>query len=69
MTWLNNLFGGKPSKNDFAKIVMKFLSASGTVNKLDYDADKFAIFDRDNDGEICCTFFLDNAYNDYCQVP
>lgn len=70
MNWLGNLFGGggKPDRNKFGAIVSKHLAAQGDVpGKLVYDAQEFAVKVVAEDGGIARSYYLQNAYDDYCR--
>lgn len=69
MNWLTNLLGGKPSKNDFAKMVLKMTAGSAKNDKPTYDAKAFAIRYFNEAGEETMAMNLSNIYADYCQTP
>jgi hypothetical protein len=68
MSWLGNLFGGKPTHEQFSRIVQKVLREKGIEGDLVYDAQKFSIDVMTSRG-LAQTFMLGNAYDDYCRVP
>jgi hypothetical protein len=61
MGLLNKLFLKKPDKDQFAKLVASALEKGGASN-LRYDPSDFSLRVGSKDR----TFFLDNAYRDYC---
>jgi hypothetical protein len=67
MSWLQNIFGGKPSQEQFARIVEKTLKEKGVEGKLVYDPQKFAVDVIKADGSFSHSYLLANAYDDYCR--
>lgn len=69
MSWLSNLFGGgKPDENKFGAIVDKHLREHGAVQgRLVYDQTEFAIKVVAEDGAVSRSYYLRNAYEDYCR--
>src|ERR1700731_2230604 len=61
MGLLNKLFLKKPDQDQFAKLVTSALEKGGASN-LRYDPSDFSL----RVGSTDRTFFLDNAYRDYC---
>jgi hypothetical protein len=62
--WLSSLFGGPPSRDQFAKLVMAEIARHDSSAKLQYDAAQFLI-DQNGEGFIN----LSNLYQEYCHVP
>src|SRR5579885_1618274 len=66
MSWLKQT---KPSKEEFAKTVTKFLENSGERRPIVYDAQEFSLKVREANGGFGSAYYLSNAYSDYCKVP
>ena len=71
MNWFKDLLGLKPSPEEFAKTVLKFITASGypELTNPRYDAEQFAIVCSNDAGVVTATLNLGNAYDEYCRVP
>jgi uncharacterized protein YtpQ (UPF0354 family) len=65
MGFLERLFGGKPSKDKFAKIMTDALRQAGETGKLSYDPKEFRLVVEGEQRLLN----LHNAYEDYCAAP
>lgn len=64
MGFLDKVFSGKPSKEDFAELVKRQLHDAGRPG-FEYDEDNFSLKLPDKDS----TLFLTNSYSNYCRAP
>jgi hypothetical protein len=58
-------FFGPPSKDKFARLLKDAIQKAGEIKKIFYDQQRFRLHDPEESN----TFFLGNAYEEYCSVP
>lgn len=69
MSWIKNILGMKPTKDEFAELARKSLASVETENVIVYDSDRFALQVKGPDGTTLRQFNLQNLYEEYCAAP
>lgn len=68
MSWIKNLFGLKPTEDEFAAIAKKHLQKALSTREIGYNKEQFSLFLTKADGTVESVYYLTNAFADYCQT-